>query len=531
MSDPTESLILEAAAENPLPELEIGSTFDGYTIVAKRGDGVLATLWDVTDANGNERLLELIREELVQEIDHESVAGRASRMRGALPDAVLLPLDVGEENEHAYFVTEAPSGPSLRSILDSATGPLPKEQLLDIFLGLLNLLRETHKKIRHGGLDANNVFVGEGRDISIGQLVTYSMAEGDAFGPGGLNRDSAHYLPPELEQYTGRADATADVYSVGVLLYEALCGERPEGRYEMPSALHKELPAEVDDVIELALAPNPRERFQSADDLAMAIENAFTTGGAKADEAQLAKPLIFGLIALLVIAAGVVFMLRPEAEEDLLAKEMERRTALRADVATKQTNTPAPGTRDGMAWVPGGPFIAGRFAAQDPLAGASERAEQVIEVGGFWIDVAPVQVPDGDGGDFKIVNGMTQDEARRICEKFGKRLCSADEWEKACKGPESSVYSYGDVFDAQRCPPPGFNNRYRVADYPDCVSGYGVIGMSGGVGEWTSTQRGDRYVIKPSKAGGAETYSRCAGQAELENDRVDGNIGMRCCAD
>ena len=45
---------------------------------------------------------------------------------------------------------------------------------------------------------------------------------------------------------------------------------------------------------------------------------------------------------------------------------------------------------------------------------------------------------------------VTWQEAHEQCEAQGKRLCSAQEWEKACKGPLNFVYSYGDTFDPER---------------------------------------------------------------------------------
>ena len=531
VSDSQNDLIALAAKQCPLPDLPPGTDVDGFIVVRKLHEGLLGTTWLVKEGD-DDRVLELLREDYVQEIDPDKLLARAERMRQALPAELLIPIEAGEYEEHPYLVTERPEGRPLREMIDAAGKGMPGQQVKDLFIPLLDILRQTHALVRHSGLDAHNIFIGDRGELQIGQLVTYSIAEDDIFGgEEGLPRDGAIYLAPELEQYSGRAPGPADVYSMGVLLYECLCGEPPVGRYELPSAFRNDIPVELDDVIELALAGNMSERFQSADDLAMAIENAFASGGRKQDQAKLALPLIAGLVVLLAIAAGAVYMFQPEAQEDLLAAELARRATVRAEVAAQATASDPPGAApaDGMVWIPPGPFIAGRFAAQDPLAGASEREEQVITVAGFWIDVAPMQVPDGDTGDYKIVNGMTHDEADRICAKFGKRLCTADEWEKACKGPDSSIYTYGDTFDAERCPGPGFSSRYRLADFPECTGGYGVLGMSGGVGEWTSSQDGDRWVIKPAKAGSGATYSRCAGQASLDEGIVDGNIGMRCC--
>jgi formylglycine-generating enzyme required for sulfatase activity len=106
-------------------------------------------------------------------------------------------------------------------------------------------------------------------------------------------------------------------------------------------------------------------------------------------------------------------------------------------------------------------------------------------------------------------------EAARACENAGKRLCSVSEWYRACRGPEGSVYPYGDRFAKGRCnvgkphllsllygkDPRGwrydehFNNPELdrrpgflagTGEYDGCVSAYGVYDLVGNLHEWVS---------------------------------------------
>ncbi len=130
------------------------------------------------------------------------------------------------------------------------------------------------------------------------------------------------------------------------------------------------------------------------------------------------------------------------------------------------------------------------------------------------------------------LTGMTFTQAEQLCTKFNKRLCTEDEWEKACKGPKNQIFSYGDAWEPDACPKPGFfEGGYRLSDYPACVSGYGAVGMTGGVGEWTSTPLRSGHLVKPAEVGSMAKHARCAGRTDRAADFQSQHIGMRCCHD
>lgn len=85
-------------------------------------------------------------------------------------------------------------------------------------------------------------------------------------------------------------------------------------------------------------------------------------------------------------------------------------------------------------------------------------------------------------------------EARDACAAAGKRLCTAAEWERACKGPEGWRQSYGPARDPTACntPLPGSGPGTAAAplapsgSHPRCVSPEGVYDLNGNVSEWTA---------------------------------------------
>src|SRR5579883_2586174 len=92
-------------------------------------------------------------------------------------------------------------------------------------------------------------------------------------------------------------------------------------------------------------------------------------------------------------------------------------------------STIAPGApRAGMVWIPAGVLRAGSAPDEVPRVADAELPGTEIAIGGFYIDVLPY--PD-ETGAIPTTN-VTRDEAARLCDKQGKRLCSELEWERAC---------------------------------------------------------------------------------------------------
>ncbi|MBN1593951.1 MAG: M28 family peptidase [Candidatus Coatesbacteria bacterium] len=76
-------------------------------------------------------------------------------------------------------------------------------------------------------------------------------------------------------------------------------------------------------------------------------------------------------------------------------------------------------------------------------------------------------------------------EAWRHCTEMGKYLCSADEWIRACKGPDDFIYPYGNIYQVGPCNTEGTDVSV-IGPSSQCISGFGVYDMSGNVFEWTS---------------------------------------------
>lgn len=154
----------------------------------------------------------------------------------------------------------------------------------------------------------------------------------------------------------------------------------------------------------------------------------------------------------------------------------------------------------------------------------------------------PTSPPRGPNDVMPLVNKNWGD-AKALCEARGSRLCKETEWEFACEGPEMSPYPYGWKRDSTLC---NFDKtnlggaedklkdlRAPLAEFPDCLSPFGVHNMVGNVDEWVEREN----MPAPNRSalrGGwwLPGRNRCRAATTAHDEAYSGKqVGFRCCKD
>jgi eukaryotic-like serine/threonine-protein kinase len=254
---------------------------------------------------------------------------------------ILAIHDVGEQDGLHYLVTEMLEGESLRDALKD--GPLPPRRAVEYAVQIANGLAAAHAKdIVHRDLKPENIYLtrdGHAKILDFGlakqQRSKAAAAEGATLTSShtalGTVMGTAAYMAPE--QVRGEAtDPRTDIFALGLILYEMLAGGpafKRSSSVETMSAILKEDAPEfaaatpvapgVDRVIRRCLEKSPDHRFQSAKDMAFALDAMSGSSTAQRQLAAIPSPrrwllpvLITVLIAGLAIAV-VVLALRPTA--------------------------------------------------------------------------------------------------------------------------------------------------------------------------------------------------------------------------
>mgnify|MGYP000861923894 CR=1 FL=1 len=154
---------------------------------------------------------------------------------------------------------------------------------------------------------------------------------------------------------------------------------------------------------------------------------------------------------------------------------------------------------------------------------------QLIENGKFCID--SYEWPNKKDQLPKV--DVSYEEAAQTCAKEGKRLCTSEEWQMACRNQKERFdYPYGKEYQVQRCNTlgnPSVKNKISVSGFfAQCAGSRPIFDMSGNAAEWTSGADGSAYVYGGSWQNG-EDGSRCDSHVQLQKGKKYFYAGIRCC--
>lgn len=262
-------------------KLAADTMIDGrYRVIDRIGSGGMADVFSAEDTHlGRTVALKILHSRFAEDREFvERFRREASSAAGLQHPNVVGVYDRGRYEDTYYIAMEHLEGRTLKEVIEA--GEVDIERALAFIREILAAARFAHKRgVIHRDLKPQNVIVDpDGRakvtDFGIARAGASDMTQtGSVLG-------TAHYLSPEQAQGL-EVTAASDLYSVGVILYEALTGQLPfEGDSAVaialkqvsenpspPSELNPQVPPQLDAVVMRALAKDPERRFQSADEM------------------------------------------------------------------------------------------------------------------------------------------------------------------------------------------------------------------------------------------------------------------------
>jgi len=313
--------------------LATGHRLGPYEILAPIGAGGMGEVYRARDSRlGREVAVKVLPPHLAANPAALARFEREARAVAALSHPNILAIhDFGSDQGVSYAVTELLEGETLRQRIERS--PLGWRKAGEIAVALAEGLAAAHaKQITHRDLKPANIFLtsdGRVKILDFG-LARSGPTAGDQDATAGPETEpgtilgTVGYMSPE--QVRGSpADPRSDIFSFGCVLYEMVTGRqafaRPTGPETMTAILNedplpaagsgKEIPAELERIITHCLEKNPPQRFQSARDLAFALQAI--RGPAAASSAPPAAPRwsrrAVGAAAAAVVLAGLAAFL------------------------------------------------------------------------------------------------------------------------------------------------------------------------------------------------------------------------------
>ncbi|MGG1685340.1 Stk1 family PASTA domain-containing Ser/Thr kinase [Pseudalkalibacillus sp. NRS-1564] len=266
----------------------LGKHINGrYKLLEVIGDGGMAIVYRALDLILDRTVaVKLLRPEFSQDDDFIKRFRREAESATSLAHPNIVSIyDVGEEEDFYYIVMEYVPGTTLKQKIRNR-GALPIEEAIDIMKQMTSAIEHAHENhIIHRDIKPHNILIndyGEAKvtDFGIAMAVTSATITHTNSVLG-----SVHYFSPE--QARGAvANERSDIYSLGVVLYEMVTGVLPfsgdspvsvalkhlQDRFPKPSLINTSLPKNVEHIIMKAMAKDPVQRYQNAEELYEALE-------------------------------------------------------------------------------------------------------------------------------------------------------------------------------------------------------------------------------------------------------------------
>ena len=282
-----------AAQERPRATLSYGDEFGPYIITGFAGCGATSYVYKARRRDRFEPVaIKVLHPHLVADSTRRLRFYREARimMRMQHPNVVRFE-EIIEEGETLAFVMEYVDGVTLQKWRKSHQGAIDEVTLACVFVDVLRGVTAAHREgVIHRDLKPGNILIEEQDGRSVAKIIDFGVARfvDEPVSDAEKNKiiGTAAYVSPEEVGKPEEVCQASDLYSIGVMLYEAACGRRPFDGLEVrellqahvrrnprrPTQHNPGLSTSLEEVILRTLDKRPDERFASAPEMIGALE-------------------------------------------------------------------------------------------------------------------------------------------------------------------------------------------------------------------------------------------------------------------
>jgi serine/threonine protein kinase/tetratricopeptide (TPR) repeat protein len=294
----------------------VGTTLGNYKILEKLGAGGQGTVYKAIDSKlGRTVVIKVLPQELTAKQGNLKRFEREARLASALDHPNICTIfDLNEIGGVNFIAMQYVEGRNVRQLVNGK--PLKLESALSIAIQTADALAAAHAQgIIHRDVKAGNVMVTSKGQVKVLDFGLAKLLDDEAARTSGIHHTeltevgvpygTATYAAPEQAR-GDRVDSRADIFSIGVLLYEMLTGTWPfrgktavdvrhavvhDDPIPLSEARPDPVPPRLQQILDRALKKSPRDRYQQIsqfrDDLRAVVRDLAVTSGAVIDESGL----------------------------------------------------------------------------------------------------------------------------------------------------------------------------------------------------------------------------------------------------
>ena len=298
-----------------------------YTILGVIGRGGMGCIYKVHDnVLGEDLALKTLLPQFTTEkmvIDRFLNEARITR-KLTHPNVVRVH-DISTTGQGIFISMEYVEGQSLRALLDRlAPGErMPARQVLHIIDQLCLALDYAHAYTIHRDIKPENVMITKDNQIKLMDFGISKLMDNRFATSVSMVMGTPYYMSPEQYRNSRDVDARADIYSVGIVLYEMLTGHLPVGSVGTPASLAVSLPPALRGIVEKCIDPDRNKRYESAGSLRESIEpilEMLNEGkdpqktlsrrryGHSKSSSSIFRILVFGIAAAVIVGIGLMML-------------------------------------------------------------------------------------------------------------------------------------------------------------------------------------------------------------------------------
>ena len=307
----------------------IGRTISHYKILAKLGEGGMGVVYQAEDLDLKvTRALKFLPPHTATDDDQLARLKREARAAASLEHPNICQVhEIGRADDQTFIVMSYLEGRTLEDRLASEE-PMPIDQALAIAMEVGDALSRAHSAgIVHRDIKPANIMLTEGGQAVVMDFGLAKASDLTRMTKTGTTLGTAAYMSPE--QASGQSvDSRSDIWALGVVLHEMLTGGLPfrgdnlaavayaiqHKEPEPVTKVRSDIPADLERVIDRALAKVQQQRYQTADEMLGDLEAVRDEQGLAQKTAQYdrrrklkrRKRLLFGVLATVVIAAATM---------------------------------------------------------------------------------------------------------------------------------------------------------------------------------------------------------------------------------